>query len=84
MLSCRLSFPTIEFRGKLMRRHSSIPNWSLTSYLKLLHSGGMNWEHIYWHVWAACTVIKSHDIIISVSDVDRYTIDSDSIIINHR
>lgn len=56
-LTCKLSPPIVNFRGDFVRRHSSIPSWSLTSYLKTLHAGGMSWEAIYWHVWAACIVL---------------------------
>ena len=65
-LPCTEATPTITFRGSMVRRHSSIIRWSLTSYLKTLHSGGMNWEAIYWHVWAACTVMKP---VVSYSEM---------------
>jgi hypothetical protein len=40
LLTCRASPPTVDFRGQLASRHSAIVGWSLTSYLKTLHSGG--------------------------------------------
>lgn len=84
MLSCRNSFPSIEFRGKLARRHSAIPSWSLTAYLKTLHAGGMSWESIYWHVWAACVVFRSSDVMFSALEVDKYTLEQDGILLNPR
>lgn len=78
-LKCKESTPTIDFRGNVVSRHTSIPNWSLTSYLKSLHSSGMGWDSIYWHVWAACIVLKVNDTVISALEVDRYFIDPDGI-----
>lgn len=65
----------------MVSRHSSIYGWSLTSYLKCLHSGGMGWDYIYWHVWAACIILKIEDVVISALEVDRYTVDPDGILI---
>ena len=39
-LVCTEAQPYIDFRGKMCYRHVSIPNWSLTGYLKALHAGG--------------------------------------------
>lgn len=83
-LNCRSSPPTINFRGQLASRHSSIAGWSLTSYLKTLHSGGMGWDMIYWHVWAACIVFRVENIMISALEVDRYTVESDGLLIRGR
>ena len=83
-LNCRSSPPTIDFRGQLASRHSSIPGWSLTSYLKSLHSGGMGWDAIYWHVWAACVVFRVENIMISTLEVDRYTVEPDGLFIRGR
>ena len=52
MLSCSMSPLAIDFNGKLAKTHSSIPGWSLTAYLKSLHTAGMNWDAIYWTVWS--------------------------------
>ena len=57
-LSCELSAPMIGFRGNLVKKHSPTTGWSLTTYLKSLHSSGMTWEGIYWHVWGACVVLQ--------------------------
>ena len=57
-LTCRKASTAIDFRGGLVRRHAAIVGWSLTAYLKSLHVGGMSWEAIYWHVWAACIVLR--------------------------
>ena len=57
-LTCRKASTAIDFRGGLVRRHTAIMGWSLTAYLKSLHVGGMSWEAIYWHVWAACVVLR--------------------------
>jgi hypothetical protein len=78
-LNCKNSSPTVDFRGHLASRHAAILNWSLTSYLKTLHAGGMAWDSIYWHVWAACIVFKVNKITISALEVDRYTIESDGL-----
>ncbi len=80
-LICRKSSPSIDFRGRLVSRHAAIPNWSLTSYLKTLHAGGMGWDAIYWHVWAACIVLKVDDVIISALEVDRYNVEPDGLLI---
>ena len=58
--------------------------WSLTSYLKSLHSGGMGWDAIYWHVWAACVVFRVENVMISALEVDRYTIEPDGLFIRGR
>lgn len=70
-LHCQLSKPIIGFRGDITRRHSPTTGWSLTTYLKILHAGGMNWEAIYWHVWAACVVMRP--IGYSVTAIDKET-----------
>lgn len=80
-LSCRASPPTIDFRGQLASRHAAIAGWSLTSYLKTLHSGGMGWDAIYWHVWAACIVFRVQSVVISALEVDRYTVEPDGLLI---
>lgn len=80
-LSCKNSPPTIDFRGGLASRHSAIAGWSLTSYLKTLHAGGMGWDAIYWHVWAACTVLRADSVVVSALEVDRYTIEPDGLLI---
>lgn len=81
MLLCRSSLPSIEYRGKLARRHSAIPSWSLTAYLKALHAGGMSWEAIYWHVWSSCVVFRVADLMLSAQEVDKYKIESDGLLI---
>jgi hypothetical protein len=78
-LTCPNSPPSIEFRGRLSRKHAAIPAWSLTSYLKALHAGGMTWEYIYWHVWSACVVFSVSNTIISARETDRYNIESDGL-----
>lgn len=83
-LYCKSSLLSIDFRGKLARRHDAIPNWSLTAYLKALHAGGMNWESIYWHVWASCVVLRADDIVINALQVDKYTIEMDGIMLHQR
>jgi hypothetical protein len=82
MLHCTASPLAIDFRGKLTKRHSAIPAWSLTSYLKNLHVSGMNWDSIYWHVWASCQVFRVSDFVISVIEVDRYKIEPDGLLID--
>lgn len=81
LLSCKNSPPTIDFRGRLASRHTAIPGWSLTSYLKTLHAGGMGWDAIYWHVWAACTVLRADAVMVSALEVDRYTVEPDGVLI---
>lgn len=71
-LACKVAEPVIDYRGKWVRRHDSIRGWSLTSYLKSLHSANMSWEVIYWHAWAACEVLQVEDICFSALDTDRY------------
>ena len=95
-LICKASVPMISFRGNLVRRHTSITGWSLTSYLKTLHTGGMSWEAIYWHVWASCIVMRptsnidgrgrdsSVDFMISALDVDRYSFEERGLLIYSR
>ena len=85
----------------MSRRHAPTTGWSLTSYLKVLHSGGMTWEAIYWHVWSACVVMRPTgdnlqtggggggqdmcvDYTVSALDVDRYSLDSDGVVIYSR
>jgi hypothetical protein len=92
-LTCKKSAPSINFRGNLIRRHTSIPGWSLTSYLKTLHTV-MSWESIYWHVWATCIILRpnvrgknrteSTDLTISAIEVDRYTLEIDGLLIFRR
>ncbi len=83
-LTCIEAKPFIDFRGRLCRRHVPIPGWSLTGYLKALHSGGMSWEAIYWHVWGACQVFQIDDITISALETDKYSIESDGILIHKK
>ena len=98
LLTCKISPSTISYRGNICKRHSSIPGWSLTSYLKTLHCGGMDWESIYWHVWAACIVLQppkdqiirrgnreeNDDFVISGLDVDRYSFEDLGLLILDR
>lgn len=98
-----MSQPVIGFRGGLTRRHSPTTGWSLTTYLKVLHAGGMTWEAIYWHVWAACVIMRPvgrsvtavgkgagcgsdvlEDYTICGLDVDRYSVESDGILLFSR
>lgn len=81
MLNCKKSPLAIDFNGRLVKTHSSIPGWSLTAYLKSLHTAGMNWDAIYWHVWASCQVFQVSDFMISVIETDRYTIVPDGLLI---
>ena len=81
-LFCKSSPLAIDFRGKLTKRHSAIAGWSLTSYLKSLHVAGMNWDSIYWHVWASCQVFKVSDFMVSIIEIDRYAIESDGLLIH--
>jgi hypothetical protein len=81
MLLCRSSFPSIEYRGRLARRHAAIPSWSLTAYLKALHAGGMSWEAIYWHVWSSCVVFRVSDLMLSAQEVDKYKVEADGLIV---
>jgi len=83
-LHCKNSPSNIDFRGRLTSRHAAINGWSLTAYLKALHNGGMGWDAIYWHVWGACIVFRVDNIIVSALEVDRYTIESDGLIIKAR
>jgi hypothetical protein len=80
-LVCRKSPPSIDFRGRLASRHSAITGWSLTSYLKTLHAGGMGWDAIYWHVWAACIILRVNEVTISALEVDRYTVEPDGLML---
>jgi hypothetical protein len=73
---CSEASPAVDFRGRLARRHSPAADWSLTSYLKLLHSGGMTWEAIYWHVWSACAVMSKDGVFFNAQDTYRYTINA--------
>jgi hypothetical protein len=41
----------------------------------------MGWDSIYWHVWAACIILRVNDVTISALEVDRYTIEPDCMII---
>jgi hypothetical protein len=84
MLTCRSSPPAVDYRGYLARRHAVITGWSLTSYLKTLHAGGMSWDAIYWHVWGACEVFLVGDVMVSALEVDRYTIEPDGLLIRSR
>lgn len=81
LLTCRASPPSIDFRGQLASRHAAIVGWSLTSYLKTLHSGGMGWDAIYWYVWAACVVFRVENVMVSTLEVDRYTVEPDGLLI---
>jgi hypothetical protein len=84
-LICKSAKAAVAFRGKLVRRHMATPDWSLTHYLKLLHSSGnLNWEQIYWHVWAACVVLRVRDVFFSASEVHRYTVESDGLVVHTR
>jgi len=83
-LHCKNSPSNIDFRGRLTSRHAAINGWSLTAYLKALHNGGMGWDAIYWHVWGACIVFRVDNVIVSALEVDRYTIESDGLIIKAR
>ena len=81
-LVCMDAQPYIDFRGNLRYRHVSIANWSLTGYLKSLHAGGMTWEAIYWHVWAACQIFQVDECSISALETDKYKLEDDGIVIN--
>lgn len=87
-LHCNRALPTVDFRGNMTQQHCSIPGWSLTAYLKALHAGGMAWDAIYWHVWAACVVLKVPEavppVMISVLETDRYCIELDGLMIFER
>ena len=78
-LVCPKAPLVVEYRGRLVRRHSSISNWSLTAYLKALHAGGMTWEAIYWHVWGGCVVLRAGDNAFSALESDAYTLDADGV-----
>jgi len=78
-LHCNDSPLAIDYRGKLTKRHNAIPAWSLTTYLKNLHVSGMNWDCIYWHVWASCQVYKVSDFMVSAIEIDRYTVEPDGL-----
>ena len=78
-LVCQETEASIDFRGRLVRRHSPAVDWSLTSYLKMLHAGGMNWESIYWYVWAACAVFAKDNVMFSANECARYTCEADVI-----
>lgn len=80
-LVCHNANAAVDFRGKLVRRHESVPDWSLTNYLKTLHgTGGFSWEQIYWHVWSSCIIIRYNEIVFSLSEFQRYTLENDGIL----
>lgn len=81
-LVCIEAETAMDFRGRLVRRHSPSNDWSLTSYLKLLHAGGMNWESIYWYVWAACAVFSKGGAVFSANECSRYLCEADVVMIN--
>ncbi len=81
MLSCSKSPLAIDFNGRLAKTHSSIPGWSLTAYLKSLHTAGMHWDAIYWHVWSSCQVFQVADFMVSVLETHRYTVEADGLLI---
>ena len=81
LLTCKLAPPVVDFRGKLARKHVGLQSWSLTAYLKGLHAGGMGWDTIYWHVWASCEVLQVQDIMFSLLEVDRYSVQPDGLLI---
>jgi hypothetical protein len=81
-MHCKNSPLAIDYRGKLSKRHSPIPQWSLTAYLKNLHVSGMNWDSIYWHVWACCQVFRVKDFIVSAIETERYSIEADGLAIS--
>jgi hypothetical protein len=83
VLVCSLASAAVDFRGKLVRRHESVIDWSLTNYLKSLHgTGGFSWEQIYWHVWSSCLVIRHDEIIFSLSEVQRYSLEADGLLLS--
>lgn len=99
LLACKVSPKTIDFRGNIIKRHSLITGWSLTSYLKTLHCGGMDWGSLYWHVWASCVILKppkslisnnkgnqgdNLNFVISALDVDRYSFEDLGLLIHDR
>ncbi len=71
-LVCEDAETSVDFRGRLVHRHTPAGDWSLTSYLKLLHAGGMNWESIYWYVWSACAVFQKDGVVFSALEWQRY------------
>eukprot|EP01031_Cornospumella_fuschlensis_P029075 gene29075-35089_t len=82
-LTCRSSPPALTARGELATSHSPLPHWSLTAYLKGLHGGGMGWEGIYFHVWAACVVLRGGSAGgITLLETDRFTIEPDGVTIH--
>jgi hypothetical protein len=83
-LVCQAAAPIIDFRGRVTRRHMAVQGWSLTTYLKALHAGGMGWDSIYWHVWAACQIISVGDTMISALETWRYTFDGTCLIVKSR
>ena len=42
----------------------------------------MNWEAIYWHVWAACQVFRTNYVSISALETDKYDLEDDGVLIN--
>jgi hypothetical protein len=41
----------------------------------------MGWDAIYWHVWAACIILRVKDFTISALEVDRYSVEPDGLVI---
>lgn len=41
----------------------------------------MGWDAIYWHVWAACIVLRVEDIVISALETDRYGVEPEGLLI---
>eukprot|EP00981_Chlorochromonas_danica_P000984 scaffold233_cov174-Ochromonas_danica.AAC.24 len=41
----------------------------------------MGWDSIYWHVWAACIILRGDSLTISALEADRYQLEPDGIII---
>jgi len=74
----------VNYRGRLERCHQAISSWSLTVYLKSLHAAGLSWESIYWHVWAACTVFRSRDCVVSALETSSYIIGDREITLRRR
>ena len=77
-LVCKVAQPVIDYRGRWVRCHDSIRGWSLTSYLKALHSANMSWEIIYWHAWAACEVVHAGSLCVSLLETDRYLLSAEN------
>jgi hypothetical protein len=58
LLECQVQFQDINIHGKIIRKHTSDPNFDVNRWIAKLLKELKSWEIVYWKVWGHLNHLK--------------------------